>query len=109
MSRLAGTPIATSQISPPLSAKTSLASLDGCDLVMACPKCGDRVKPVAKLCEAVPAWREIGDIIPRLSCDACRSKPVRMRAVNSWVRKFDREATAEDLTFLLERTEAMAA
>ena len=54
---------------------------------MVCPKCGDRIKPVAKLCEVVPAWREIGDIIPRLSCDVCRSKPVRMRAVNSWVKR----------------------
>src|ERR1700730_16134413 len=77
---------------PALSATTPLASLDGYDLLLRCPKCGDRIKPVSALYAAVDRCREIGDIMPRLTCDVCRSKPVTIRAVNSWVVKFDREA-----------------
>jgi hypothetical protein len=100
---------AMSQIAPPLSATTPLASLDGWHLVLTCPTCGDRTKPVDKLYAAVDRYREIGAILPRLFCDVCKAKPVGLRAVNSWVVKFDREAAAEDLTFLLGRMEARAA
>jgi hypothetical protein len=96
-------------ISPVLSAKTPLASLDGYDLLLQCPNCGDRIKPVSALYRAVDRCREIGTIIPRLSCDVCKSKPVTIRAVNSWVVKFDREAATEDLTFLLPRPTVQAA
>jgi hypothetical protein len=96
-------------ICPALSATTPLASLDGYDLLLACPKCGDRIKPVSALYAAVDRCHEIGDIIPRLSCDVCRSKPVTIRAVNSWVVKFDREAATVDLTFLLPRPTVQAA
>jgi hypothetical protein len=96
-------------IRPPLSHRTPLASLDGYDLLLACPKCGDRIKPVSALYAAVDRCREIGTIIPRLSCDVCRSRPIRLRAVNSWVVKFERETAAEDLTFLLKKKEAIAA
>jgi hypothetical protein len=96
-------------INPPLSAKTPLASLDGYDLVLTCPTCGDRIKPVGKLYAMVDKFREIGTIIPRLSCDVCKSRPVRLRAVNSWARKFDREPASEDLSFLLQRPMVQAA
>jgi hypothetical protein len=96
-------------IAPPLSTRTPLASLDGCDLLLQCPNCGDRIKPVSKLYAAVERCKEIGEIIPRLSCDVCKSKPVRLRAVNSWVKQFDRETVTEDLSFLLQRPMAQAA
>jgi hypothetical protein len=99
----------TQLLFPAVSAKTPLASLSGCDLVMACPKCGDRIKRVEKLCEAVGLCRELGDILPRLSCDTCRSKPVGMRFVNTWIKRFDREPSSEDLTFLLPQPTELAA
>jgi hypothetical protein len=95
-------------VCPPLSARTPLASLDGCDLLLECPNCGDRIKSVSALYKAVDRCREIGTIIPRLSCDQCTAKPVRLRAVNSWVRHFDRETSTEDLTFLLSSPTAQA-
>jgi hypothetical protein len=98
-----------SLISPALSAATPLASLDGYDLMLQCPKCGDRIKPVRALYAAVDRCREIGTIMPRLSCDMCRSRPIRLRAVNSWMMKFDRETATEDLTFLLAKPEAETA
>jgi hypothetical protein len=96
-------------ISPPLSHRTPLASLDGYELLLECPNCGDRIKSVSALYKAVDRCREIGTIIPRLSCDQCAAKPVRLRAVNSWVRQFDRETSTVDLTFLLSSTTAQAA
>jgi hypothetical protein len=96
-------------ICPGLSATTPLASMDGYDLLFRCPKCGDRIKPVSALYAAVDRCREIGDIMLRLSCDVCRSKPITIRAVNSWVVKFDREAATVDLTFLLPRPTIQAA
>jgi hypothetical protein len=76
-----------SLIAPALSAKTPLASLDGYDLLLQCPKCGVRIKPVSKLYAVVDRYSEIGSIIPRLACDGRKSKPVALRAVNSWVVK----------------------
>jgi hypothetical protein len=96
-------------IAPALSAKTPLASLDGYDLLLQCPNCGDRIKPVSALYRAVDRCREIGTIIPRLSCDQCTAKPATLRAVNSWVRQFDRETSTEDLTFLLSSPTVQAA
>jgi hypothetical protein len=96
-------------VCPPLSAKTPLASLDGYDLVLTCPTCGDRIKPVSRLYAVVDKFREIGTIIPRLSCDVCKSRPVRLRAVNSWVKRFGRETAAKDLSFLLQRPMVQAA
>jgi hypothetical protein len=96
-------------ISPLLSHRTPLASLDGYELLLECPNCGDRIKPVSALYKAVDRCREIGTIIPRLSCDVCRSRPIRLRAVNSWILKFDRETMTEDLTFLLDKAEVRAA
>jgi hypothetical protein len=40
-------------ICPALSATTPLASPDGYDLLLRCPKCGDRIKPVSALYTAV--------------------------------------------------------
>jgi hypothetical protein len=96
-------------VSPALSAKTPLASLDGYDLLLTCPTCGDRIKPLSKLYAVVDKFREIGTIIPRLSCDVCKSRPVRLRAVNSWVKQFDRETATVDLSCLLQRPMVQAA
>jgi hypothetical protein len=96
-------------ISPALSEKTPLASLDGYELVLTCSTCGDRTKSVSKLYAVVDKFREIGTIIPRLSCDVCKSRPVRLRAVNSWVKQFDRETAVEDLSFLLQKPMVPAA
>jgi hypothetical protein len=98
-----------SLISPPLSEKTPLASLDGWTLLLKCPRCGDRTKPVSALYAVVDRCRPIGTILPRLSCDACKSKPTRLLGVNTWVAKFDREPATEDLSFLLPKPEAEAA
>jgi hypothetical protein len=99
----------TQLVYPAISLKTPLGSLSGFDLILSCPKCGDRIKSVAKLCEVVHLCQELGDLLPRLSCDVCRSKPVRLRAMNVWVRKFDRETVTEDLSFLLQRPMVHAA
>ncbi len=88
------------QIFPPLSARTPLASLGGWNLVLSCPKCGERIKSVDALFRSVRLSQEIGKVVPRLICDVCRSKPVAMRAVCAWVRT-DPVQPAEDLTFLL--------
>ena len=64
---------------------------------------------MSKLYAVVERCREIGSIIPRLSCDMCKSKPVALRAVNSWVAKFDRETATEDLSFLLQWEKLQAA
>ena len=98
-----------SLISPPLSAATAIARLDGWDLVMQCPKCGPRVKPVHELYAAVGRATPIGKVFPRLSCPTCRTKPATLTGVCSWVAHFSREAKKEDLSCLLPKPEAMAA
>ena len=98
-----------SMISPPLSHRTTLGSLDGWNLVMKCPNCGDRNKPVRSLCEVVKPSREVGEIFPRLSCDGCRSKPAALIGVCTWIVAHGRDAVSEDWTFLLKPKEEQVA
>lgn len=106
-----------SLINPPPSHSTPLASLDGWTLILRCPKCGTREKPVSKLCEALqehlnrrtplgervrkasvmPLW----DILPRLTCDYCHSKPAVLKASCTWVGVYREVPPAVDLTDLL--------
>jgi hypothetical protein len=121
-------------LSPPLSAKTPLASLAGWTLVMQCPQCGERRKKVDDLANhqirltgdlavrvqkaynkyapgtrppdsVKMATRELGFVIPRLSCDHCKSKPTSIAGVCGWAPT----PAIEDLTFLLETDEKKAA
>ena len=94
-----------SLLSPPLTARTPLASLAFWDLVLKCPKCGDQRKAVTDLLERVGRCRDVGDIVPRLSCDTCRQKPVRLIGVC----KLSPTNASEDFSFLLQKPEAMAA
>jgi DNA-binding transcriptional LysR family regulator len=90
-------------IFPALSAQTPLASLAGLDLVLRCPKCGGRRRTFDDLSAKVGRWKTVGNILPRLSCDACRSKPIGMTLVSDWAVTYGRAPLTEDLTFLLNR------
>jgi hypothetical protein len=95
---------------PAVSAGTPLASLAGLDLILRCPKCGDRRRKIDELSEKVGRWRPVGEVVPRLCCDACQSKPIAMHVVSDWAVKYGRTTLTEDLTFLLTRQpEARAA
>ena len=94
-----------SLLHPPLSARTPLASLAFFELVLTCPTCGDRRKSVEAMFDTINRCREVGEIFPRLSCDKCRSKPVKLIGVC----KLAPEPVSEDFSFLLQKPEAMAA
>ena len=94
-----------SLLSPPLSARTPLASLAFWELVLKCPKCGDRRKLVAAMFDKIDRCREVGEIFPRLLCDVCRSKPAKLIGVCNMTP----EPVSEDFSFLLQKPEAMAA
>lgn len=94
-----------SLLSPSLSECTPLESLAFWDLVLKCPACGDRRKPVADLLAKVGRCRAVGDIFPRLSCDKCRSKPAMLLGVCN----LSPEPVTEDFSFLLSKPEEMAA
>jgi hypothetical protein len=96
-------------ISPPVSSRTPLASLDGWAFVLDCAVCGPREKSVNELCAVVPPAALISDVLPKLVCDRCRSKPARMSATCQWARKWNPEAAnwRLDLTpFLVSLKEA---
>jgi hypothetical protein len=94
---------------PPLSESTPLASLDSWTLVMRCPNCGDRNKPVSDLFAAVHPSTAVGKVIPLLSCQACRSKPVGLFGTTSWHVKYGHNPVREDWSFLLPKAEEKAA
>jgi hypothetical protein len=73
--------------------------------VLKCPTCGDRRKAVTDLLAKVGRCRDVGDVFPRLSCDKCRQKPVRLVGVC----KLLPTNTSEDFSFLLQKPEALAA
>ena len=73
--------------------------------MLKCPKCGDRRKAVTDLLEKVGRCRDVGEVFPRLSCDTCRQKPVRLIGVC----KLSPTNASEDFSFLLQKPEAMAA
>ena len=93
-------------LSPALSERTPLASLSGWTLILRCPKCGERRKPMDALAQSVRISRPIGEIIPRLSCDHCQSKPTEVVGVCTWMANYGRQPEAEYLTFLLDQKAA---
>jgi hypothetical protein len=94
---------------PPLSESTPLASLDMWSLVMRCPNCGDRNKPIADLFVVVHPSTAVGKVIPLLSCQTCRSKPVALFGTCTWQMKYGRDPVREDWSSLLSKIEANAA
>lgn len=98
-----------SAISPPLTPNSSIASLSGWTLILHCPKCGLRKKPTDDLFKKVHRSRTIGEVLPRLTCDVCRSRPTVITAECTWIRKFRRNTAEEiDLTQFLQRESAAA-
>lgn len=55
---------------------------------------------------AVGSHREIGDLLPRLSCDRCKRKPTSLTATCTWPMRFGRDAVQVDLTEYLAHAEA---
>jgi hypothetical protein len=98
-----------SMIHPPLSERTPIGSLDAWNLVLRCPRCGDRTKPASTPFPAFGLAREVGEITPRLSCNACQSKPVALFGTNTWATKYGRDPVREDWSFLLPKIEDKAA
>ena len=98
-----------SLLHPPLLERTPLASLDSWSLVLKCPRCGDRIKPVSALFAVVRPSEEVGKIVPRLSCDACKSKPEALFGMTTWAVKYGHNPVREDWSFLLPQPEAKAA
>jgi hypothetical protein len=93
---------------PPLSERTPLASLDCWNLVLRCPNCGDRIKPVSSLFAFAHPTDEIGSVIPRLSC-VCKAKPVALFGTTTWAVKYGHNPVREDWSFLLPKQELKAA
>lgn len=108
-----------SLINPPPSHDTPLASLDGWDLVIVCPKCGPRHKPVSALRDelqermrqeahaaggrpGLASAKPLGDVLPHLLCETCSGKPDELHAVCTWVTKYQPAPPPIDLTELLQ-------
>ncbi len=96
-------------LSPPLSETTPLASLDSWSLVLQCPNCGERGKPVSSLFVVAHPATAVGKILPHLSCETCKAKPVALFGTNTWATKYGRDPVREDWSYLLLKIEEKAA
>lgn len=76
-------------------------SLSGWNLVLHCPQCGIRSKPVDDLLKVVCFATEISKVIPKLTCSKCHRPPTRIEAEMQWAKKYGGNLPREDLTFLL--------
>lgn len=84
-----------------------LLSLSGWTLIIHCPKCGIRRKPVDELLTRIHGSAALRSILPRIACSVCASPPSRIEAVCDWVRKYGVvEPPQEDLTWLVQARDA---
>jgi hypothetical protein len=94
-------------ISPPLTDRSPLLTLSGWVLIVHCPACGPKEKPVDALVEHVRGSDPLGSILPRLRCDRCRQPPSRITARCDWMAKFRAGVGPTiDLSALMAKPEA---
>ena len=90
--------MSVSLITPTPSERTPLASFLLWDMIVRCPKCGDKRKPVMDMIKGgLRPSTEVGSIFPKLTCRSCGSKPAALIGVCT----FTAPEQQEDLTHLM--------
>ena len=93
-------------LTPSPSERTPLASFLLWDLIVRCPKCGDKRKPVVDMIQSgIRPSMEVGRIFPNLKCRSCGSQPAGLIGV-CMISPIQEQ---EDLSYLLDKPMKVAA